>query len=212
MRAKDDGFVRPRLAGDFAEHILAFHHLLFHRIRSREFAVDSHRLEIALSRRDPQFRKIQSCAIKQFLRGFIAYPTLQGKTRHFSVRFGDAVILALRAFNHTPAIASCFGFMDDQRSNGAAPRCFFKFIGPSAVIGHRTAAEFVRNGFVGSGGKIRIIDQKDRDLSLQVHILIIVPSPLGRGHAIADKNHFRVLDHRPVSGLQRRHIDILAGM
>src|SRR3546814_4699762 len=55
---------------------------------------------------------------------------------------------------------------------------------------------------------IGVVDQKDRDLALQILPLEIVPAAFGRADAVADEYHRRVRDDRAILGLERRDIDI----
>src|SRR3546814_20413932 len=56
--------------------------------------------------------------------------------------------------------------------------------------------------------EIGVVDQKDRDLALQILPLEIVPAAFGRADAVADEYHRRVRDDRAILGLERRDIDI----
>ena len=77
--------------------------------------------------------------------------------------------------------------MNDERGNGAAPGGFLKFIGPPAVVGERLALEKLR--IVRDG----LADEQQRDFTLQVVALVVVPLIFRRRNAKADK-HDRGID------------------
>jgi hypothetical protein len=76
-----------------------------------------------------------------------------------------------------------------------APRARLpRTVGPAAIIGHRLPAEGAGDRIARRSLEIGIVDQEDGDLAGQVDALEVVPLPLGRGDAVADEHHRRVLD------------------
>ena len=154
-------------------------------------------------------REVVAGALEHLRRDRSLDPSLK---EHRLLRFGrknDVEILARRALHDVPAVARALGVMDDQRRDRSAPRRFLELVGPAAVVGHRLAGEFACDRLTLSGFEVRIVDQEDGDLALQVDALEVVPPALGRIHSISDEDHRGARDPRLVHRTDGAEIDVL---
>src|SRR5690606_28899805 len=128
---------------------------------------------------DAQLCEILTGGSKQPGRGLARNPALKRKAGRLFGWYDEAVVFAAGAFHDVPAIACAVGVVDDQRRDGAAAGRFFELVGPAAIVGHRAAAEFAEAVFALRRDEIGIVDQKDRDLALEVDALEVVPAAFG---------------------------------
>jgi hypothetical protein len=84
--------------------------------------------------------------------------------------------------------------VDDQRAEGSAAGGLFVLVRPARVVGRRLAAELAGHGIGGGRLEVRVVDQEDGDLALQVDALEVVPAAFGRGDAVAHEDQRGVLD------------------
>ena len=81
--------------------------------------------------------------------------------------------------------------MDDQNGSSTLTRGFFKFICPASVIGHGLATERAIKTFI---FEIGVVDHDDDGFALNVDASIIVPALFRGDNAVADKDHFALLN------------------
>ena len=115
---------------------------------------------------------------------------------HVELRGGVGIL------HRGPAIGGRRGLVHDQHAHGPLAGCLLVLVGPAAVIGHGLAFEPTGGGMSRRGLEIRIIDQDDRDLALEVHALEIIPVPLRGLDAIADEDEGRPGDVHPLDRQQ----------
>ena len=63
-----------------------------------------------------------------------------------------------------------------------------------AVVGHAPVAEAPGNDLVRPGREVRVVDEKDRELAVQVHIAEVIPLAFGSGDAEADEDDRHLVD------------------
>ena len=84
---------------------------------------------------------------------------------HWLLRFGrkdDVKILPPWAFDDVPAVAGTFGFVNDNRTDCAAPGRLLELVSPAPLIGHGLAAELVGNRLSGRSFEVGIVNQEQR--------------------------------------------------
>ena len=139
-------------------------------------------LEVARLRLLKELVEIETAHRDQLARHFQLDPG-RGFEFRCAVEFQKGLFAAPGIAHHGPRITSQIRAVNDERSDGAAARSFFKLVGPAAVVGERLALEEFR--VVGDG----LIHEEQRDLAFQVVALVIVPLKFGSGDAVADKNN-----------------------
>ena len=193
--AVDDGLVRMLGPDDAAGDIVRDDHLVANLEVGREGrAVQDHRLERAGLGLLLQGVEVEAGLLEQVHRDVALDPGLE-------LRMGLGRLLAddvehhvgVRVLDRRPAIRGRGRLVDDQHAGGALAGGFLVLVGPAAIIGHGLAAEVADPGL-----EVRIVDQHDQDLALQVHALEVVPVPLGGLDAIADEDDRSVLDRHGV--------------
>jgi len=127
---------------------------------------------------------------KNFRRCIFLDPAVQfGLVRTAIDRLGVKLLASPARFHHIPAIGCRIRIVDDERRRSTLPGRFLIFIGPAAIIGHRPATKITLQAF---GTEIGIVHQYDDGLALHIDAGIVVPAPLGRVDAIANKHQFAV--------------------
>ena len=211
MGAIHDRLIRALGAGDAGDDIGALHHFLGDREGGGEAGpLEFDRLEFRRAGLLAQRGQILTGAGEQGLGGLTLDPALHLQAGQLVGRADEVVILAAGTDDDVPAIAGARRVMDDQRADRAVAGCFLELVGPAAIIGHGLAAELAERVFALRGFKVRVVDQEDGDLALQVHALEIVPAAFRGGDAIADKDHRRIGDGDLVLGLEGGEINLLA--
>ncbi len=136
-------------------------------------------------------------------------PRLQQDLVPRRVRANHVETLAAGGDGGAPAVTGSRGLVDDQRSDRAPACSFLVLVGPARVVGGRVPAEPATHRIAGPGLEVGIVDQEDRDLSLQVDALVVVPAALWRRDAIADEHEWRTFDQDAIHRPQREGLDVL---
>ena len=102
--------------------------------------------------------------------------------------------------------------MDDQDARRAAPRALLELVRPAAVVGHRLAVEQRRVELrrIGRARNLRIVDEHQDRLALDVDVLEVVPVEFGSRDAVAGEDQLRVLDRRGVGDALRPRHEVVA--
>ena len=129
----------------------------------------------------------------------VTHPSI-ADTPHVLVGRDEVEFLAQVALHDLERVTGGAFLVHDQDAGGAAPRALLELVGPAAVIRHRLAVEdlVVELRGIGGVGHLRVVHEHDDGLALDVDALEVVPVELGRGHAVAGKDHLGVADRRAV--------------
>jgi hypothetical protein len=210
VRGVDDVLVAQRRirALDFAQHVARVQRA--HRVleRDRSFELERHRLEFTGERLLLEGVEVLPGHLQDLLRRVERDPALDRRAAHVLVRRHQIELFSQVALHDLEGVAGGTGLVDDQDPRGAAARAFLELVGPAAVVGHRLAGEGLGIEFrrVGGIGHLRIVDQHNDRLALDVDALEVVPVELGRGDAVAGEDHVGAADGCAVGDVLRpRH-------
>jgi len=197
--AEHDALVGVGRARDLGQHIVADQPVDLQRIVGGEGGpLQGHRREAGGA--GPQLLGLEvEPGLAEQVHGQVALdPGLQQQARLRRVLAHHVVALAVGGHHRGPGIGRAGGLMDDQGADGPAADGFLVLVAPAGVVGRRLAAEFARDRITRLRLEVRVVDQDDRDLALQVDALEVVPAPLGSADAVADEDQRGVGDGHPV--------------
>ena len=208
VAAVDHGLVGALGPLDAADDVARGDHLAVDAVVGRERrALQFHRLEAACLRLLLERVVIEARALEQVGREVALDPAFDRRMRAARVIANDVEhVVGVGVLDRGPAVRGRRGFVHDQHAERALAGGLFVLVGPATVVGHRLAAELALPGF-----EVRVVDQRDRDLALEVDALVVVPVALGRIDAVADEHQRHVLDRDRLRSVDRgAHRDLLA--
>ena len=211
MGGDHDALVRPGPAGQAGDHVAALEAAETDPDRGGEGqAAEVHGPESAGARLPPERLQVQAGGGEETAGGLCGEPSLQGQAFGGGRPAGHVVALARRGQDRRPSVSGALGLVDDQGRHGAAADRLLELVGPAGVVGRRPAAELAGHGVAGDGLEVRVVDQEDGDLALQVHALEVVPAPFRRRHPVAHEDHRGLLDRDAVHGQEGDDRDVAA--
>ncbi len=180
----------------------------FTRIARREpRAVERHRAEAGGLGPALQPFEVEPAGAEQVHREVALDPALQQRVGGGGIVADDVELgVGVGVLHRRPAVGGGLGLVHDQHAQRALARGLLVLVGPAAVIGHGPAAEAPGGGVL----EVRVVDQDDGDLALQVDALEVVPAALGRLDAVAHEHHGRVADIHLVHRQQGLDHDLVA--
>ncbi len=196
MRRVDDVLVaQPRIAAfELGEDVLRVERP--HRVldAERRLEAERHRLELAGERLLLERVEVLAGHLQDGLRGVERHPALDRGASHVLVGRDQVEFLAQVALHDLERIAGRLGLVHDQDAGRAAARTLLELVGPAAVVGHRLAVErlLIELRWIGGVGHLRVVDQHDDRLALDVDVLEVVPVEFGSGDAVAGEDHLGV--------------------
>jgi len=147
-----------------------------------------HRLEIARLRLLLQCLEVETSALEQVDRQIALDPRLDLRVLAFRMIAHDVEHRArVRILHRGPAVGRRLGLVHDQDAGRALARGLLVLVGPAAVVGHCFAAEVADAAL-----EIRIVDQHDHDLAVQVDALEVIPLAFRSFHAITAEHQRQV--------------------
>uniref|UniRef100_A0A0N5A4S5 LigA n=1 Tax=Parastrongyloides trichosuri TaxID=131310 RepID=A0A0N5A4S5_PARTI len=166
-------------------------------------AVQRHGTEVGRARLILQGGEVEPGVPEQLFGDRALNPALCGHALLVRVGADDVELGGGRGIlQRRPRIARARRVVDDQNARRAVRRRDLELIGPAAIEGHGLTVELARDGVAFRRAEVRVVDQHQHDLAVQVHALVVVPVALRRVDAVADEYQRRVGQgdalHRPV--------------